>query len=440
MEALLKTRSLRFWIALSMSIAILPLIVSAVVSYFVLNHGVIDSFQDVLMRERTQIAPTQRLRLDIANSLVPVDEFIEDGDPVHQRAYREARTRIETEFAALGEAVKDEPAAYALVQRARDEWTTADRQATELISVQQRRGDPAAIAAMHRFHGEIAAATDKLAAVHNHLDGEVQADHDVALLFYERAIWTTSVAGIFSLLAIAGGVFLIGRIMVASVDRLVDGAVRFADGDRGHRIDVQIPPELHRVAEEFNHMIGRINESEEVLAELARRDSLTGLANRRAFDESLSEAWARVERFREQVSLLAIDIDHFKEINDTYGHAAGDAVLRAIAHTMTGQLRLSDKLFRSGGEEFSAILPGTNSEEGRETAERIRKAIAACPIQLDGTDVTVTVSVGIASAQGFSDPGKMVEAADAALYDAKLHGRDRVAVDRDGRRKNRTAA
>ncbi len=436
-----KVRSLRFWIGLCMMLALVPLATSAVGGYFLLNHGVNAAFRDVAFRQGAQIIPAQQLHLLMMNTLAPVDEYVDGGDMNQRLAYRVLRGRIETGFDRLGKALRSEPAAKELLDRAREDWTAADHNATELISVSLKAGDPHARESMQRFHGEVAAATDKLGAVYEHLAGDIKQDHATALLFYERSIWLAGIAAVISLLTAIGGVVLIGRVMAASVDRLVDGAARFASGDREHRIEVHVPPELRRVAEEFNHMIGRIHDSEEMLGDLAHRDSLTRLFNRRAFDEALNEMFSRARRFGEQIALLALDIDHFKRVNDAYGHAAGDEVLRATAAALTATLRPYDRAFRVGGEEFAVLLPGTDLKTAQEIAERMRKAIEIQSVRYKDFKLQTTLSVGIATAGGSAGESELVEAADAALYQAKQKGRNRVVVDGkgDGRRDNRAA-
>jgi diguanylate cyclase (GGDEF)-like protein len=175
-------------------------------------------------------------------------------------------------------------------------------------------------------------------------------------------------------------------------------------------------------------MAGRIRDSEHMLAELAHRDGLTGLLNRRAFDEALPEMLGRAERLGETISLLAFDIDHFKRVNDTYGHAAGDDVLKALAQIVRDQLRPIDRVFRTGGEEFAALLAGTDAGGAVEAAERLRQAIKARTVRIAGAEIGVTVSVGVAAITGTSSPDVLTGAADAALYRAKRGGRDRVVV------------
>ncbi len=429
MVGLLRGRSLRFWVALGMGVALAPLALSAGAGYMLLDRGVVAPFNDVAARQRQQVIPAQHLRLLIWETLTPVDEYVEEGNALHVRDYRSLRAGIETGFANLDRALGDETAARAVLRRARDDWATADGYATELVSVPGPAGDPARIRMLERYHGEIASANDRLEAVYGQLADDIRADHDEAILFYERSLWLAGIAGAASLLAMALGVTIVGRILSASVDRLVKGAVRFAEGDRSHRIEVQVPPELHRVAEEFNHMIGRIHESEAVLAELAHRDSLTGPRQPPRLRRGIRRGPRRHRpRHGDQAALLALDIDHFKRTNDTHGHAAGDEVLRTVARVMTQTLRPCDKAFRTGGEEFVVLLPRTGAAEAAGAGDRLRRAVAATPVPFGGAEIGATVSIGVAEAAERAEQAMAMKAADAALYQAKQAGRNRVVV------------
>lgn len=428
LSTFLKTRSLRFWTGLSLVIAILPLALSAIGGFALLHRGVIAAFKDVAYRHHEQIAPTQRLRLSILESISPVDEYVDGAGATRPLMYRELRKRIEAEFAALSEALRGEPEALELVRRAREDWSKADHDAAELISRSAIKLDPGVLAEVERFHGDVASAVDTLSAVYARVSRDIEKDHEIALRSYERAIWLGGIAAGLSFLTAALGIILIGRIISGSVDRLVDGASRFAEGDRSHRIHVQVPPELNRVAEEFNRMAGRVHQSESVLADLAHRDALTRLLNRRAYDEALDEMLARGQRLDEWGALIVLDIDHFKTINDTYGHAAGDEVLQGIADVMVSEVRAVDKVFRIGGEEFAVLLAAADLAKATETAERLRKAIKSHRFRFRDTEIKVTVSVGVAAATDGVEAAELTDAVDAALYRAKQTGRDRVVV------------
>lgn len=172
---------------------------------------------------------------------------------------------------------------------------------------------------------------------------------------------------------------------------------------------------------------------EEALQEAAYTDSLTGAANRRCFDEVAPRELDRAARLHDAVSLIVVDADHFKLVNDTHGHPAGDAVLAALARVLRQAARQVDLVARLGGEEFALLLPGTDLGGARAAAERVRLAVEQLTIRYAGTVLRVTVSAGVAEwapdetgcGEGID---RLLARADAALYDAKRHGRNRVVV------------
>jgi two-component system cell cycle response regulator len=166
----------------------------------------------------------------------------------------------------------------------------------------------------------------------------------------------------------------------------------------------------------------------EALREQATHDALTGLLNRAAVLEALRNELERAGREGHPVSLLIADLDHFKQINDTYGHMVGDGVLRESARRMRSGIRRYDSLGRYGGEEFLLVLPGCDGAAGRTQAERLREGLAAQPFAAENASFGVTCSVGLACAATPRSPSldALVQAADLALYDAKDRGRNRV--------------
>lgn len=164
---------------------------------------------------------------------------------------------------------------------------------------------------------------------------------------------------------------------------------------------------------------------------LARMDTLTGLANRRRYDESLAREWRHCARVEQPLSLLMIDVDFFKAFNDKYGHQEGDRVLAAISRAIAGEVkRPADLAARYGGEEFAILLPNTDAEGAVAVAERVRNSVIALDVPHDGSDhQVVTVSIGTATAWPDADSASdsLASAADRALYAAKDRGRNRVA-------------
>jgi diguanylate cyclase (GGDEF)-like protein len=163
-------------------------------------------------------------------------------------------------------------------------------------------------------------------------------------------------------------------------------------------------------------------------ATLAQTDYLTGIQNRRRITELGQQLLAAARERGDPVSVLLLDLDHFKSINDDYGHQTGDRALKAVADELKRHLRSGDELGRYGGEEFAVVLPATSTERATAIAERLRTAIATLTFDALGLDQPLTVSVGVATAQAEREFGELVARADAALYSAKQAGRDRVAV------------
>ncbi|MCP3726974.1 diguanylate cyclase [Paraburkholderia sp. CNPSo 3272] len=162
------------------------------------------------------------------------------------------------------------------------------------------------------------------------------------------------------------------------------------------------------------------------LREYADRDGLTGIANRRFFETRLADEFLRWQRYGGELSMLLFDLDHFKRINDEFGHVAGDTVLRSMAQRVSGVVRKQDVFGRFGGEEFALLLPCTPLDDALYVAEKIRRTIGDEPIEVQGVIVPVTASVGAATARtGAPDYEGMINEADAALYTAKRQGRNR---------------
>ncbi len=245
-------------------------------------------------------------------------------------------------------------------------------------------------------------------------------------------------AGLASFLVIwSGGELLVMR----PIQSLTRGAALLGSGDLATRIPTEgLAPELKRLGDSFNAMAVQLREREEELrranerlSDLASKDALTGIANRRGFDEQFVAEWNRAQRAGESLALLVIDVDHFKKFNDRYGHIEGDTCLRQVADVLrlTAQ-RGGDFAARTGGEEFALLLPGADLRAAAKMAETVRFQVEALNIAHNASpEARVTVSVGAAAT--IADRGEnlrnLIDFADAALYRAKRAGRNRVVVD-----------
>ncbi|OIO54263.1 MAG: hypothetical protein AUJ55_12075 [Proteobacteria bacterium CG1_02_64_396] len=176
-------------------------------------------------------------------------------------------------------------------------------------------------------------------------------------------------------------------------------------------------------------VIHQLDQTQKTLQQLATIDDLTGCLNRRNFLEQAQTVLTQARRHRFPVALLMIDIDRFKQINDDFGHEAGDVALSALGRLLADVKRESDLIGRIGGEEFAMLLPHTDQEGGRVAGERIRRALRHLSLPIDHGSVVVTVSIGIAGSQGGqADLGRLLRDADQAMYRAKNEGRDRIAL------------
>jgi len=179
--------------------------------------------------------------------------------------------------------------------------------------------------------------------------------------------------------------------------------------------------------EEQRHEIERLREELRKVKEEANIDPLTGLRNRRSFERALHEFFRDFKKFGYPFSLIMMDLDNFKDINDTYGHLAGDKVLREVGNIFRNYLRAKDVPARTGGEEFTVILPGIRKEEASLVAERLRKVIANHTVEHEGKKIGVTASFGVTEIrEGIEEPEDLIREADEKLYQAKRTGKDKV--------------
>ncbi|MBL27787.1 MAG: GGDEF domain-containing protein [Rhodospirillaceae bacterium] len=428
LPAFWRKRSLRFWLATGMGMAVLPLLLSAAVGYYLHHRHITYPLVEVSTHQRAVLQPLQSIQLALWDVTAEVIDHASHADRYGDTAYEVTAAEIESKLAGVA-GLLDDPEAVQRLGEANREWSELAPIVRDYLT--------------QRIPGTASMADEELEAIDTHIDRvarlieeelerletENEQAHDEALAALDTAE-TVFFAAIFVSLAFVGlGVIVINRSLVTSMEELADAAMRLAAGDRRHRVEVQVPVELANVAAAFNDMTSMIIEKEGALEKVARTDALTGLYNRREFDRLLEEEINRAGRYGQETALVLIDIDHFKQFNDRFGHQGGDDALRTVARSIQAVVRDFDKACRFGGEELAVILPSSGSEAGARIAERVRKAIAGQPIQVGTETATVTISLGVAAFPlSGTTSSALLLAADEALYRSKNDGRNRVTV------------
>jgi diguanylate cyclase (GGDEF)-like protein len=246
---------------------------------------------------------------------------------------------------------------------------------------------------------------------------EITSEEAYAQVAQLRDVTVLLVAG---LLVVVGFIaYWLGLFIVRPLDRLTKGAAEVAGGDLA--VDLPVGKgEVGYLTEVFNGMVDRLREGRQQLEELLMTDPLTGISNRRHLMERLEGETLRSCRSERAFAILMVDVDRFKEFNDTHGHFAGDEALKMVAEVLQEEMREVDHVARYGGEEFLVMLPDTDIDGAVKAAERIRTRLAGCAVVVGKQSFTVTVSVGVAEFPADGDsPESLIISADAALYQAK---------------------
>ena len=247
-----------------------------------------------------------------------------------------------------------------------------------------------------------------------------------------RVIWRMVLFSLGVTAVMVGGLVVLLGYILRPLRELHIGLNAVAAGNLNYQMPVFSRDEVGRVVQSFNATILRLRTAFEQIEELATRDPLTNLPNRRSFDDRISIEAARSRRYGHPFGLIMMDLDHFKVINDTYGHPAGDEVLKYVAKLIEANVRETDLPSRIGGEEFAVILPETRFDEVQAVAEKLRAAVCQCDMPSkqgvpDG--IRISLSAGAACSAGhLVTPESMIAAADAALLKSKREGRNRITL------------
>jgi len=407
----------------------IALLLIAGASLFSLNKAIALS-NSIVEKALTDIHITMSLRLALNRSAMPVNDYIIHADPEEKEMYFELREKVDQQFELFTSTLGDRTELRDGLDRALLDWNKAKKLADAIMEIPSPVGNPHAAAEMERFDGLIDHGTDVLSGLYDDIYQDTLKSHDRLHDIEDQSTALVALLSILGLLVAIVGSIQLARIFFPPLDRIMAGVRLFGRGRLEHRIGNEMPVELEELTDGINDMAGRLDDIYSELRKSSYRDALTGCHNRRKLDEDIMAAFSLAKRSDEKLAVLMLDLDYFKRINDTYGHAAGDAVLLSAAELIRSQLRKHERLYRYGGEEFVVVLPATNASEATILAERIRIHLAEKKMDVGGSKpVSVTVSIGIAdNARADMSIKDLIDLADKALYTAKEAGRNRYHV------------
>jgi diguanylate cyclase (GGDEF)-like protein len=393
-------------------------------------QSVMAAFDDVIQEVSREMAPVAQLQGQIRRARTSVHDFFVPGlgGPGEQRHFRNLTRVVDAAFAGALTGHFNLREEASLYRSARAEWEQGRDIGLALLAepAHSLQGPP--VPQLQHLDAHLERAMEHLGQIE--VLAQRELTHNLALAQDARRQALLVIVTVFAVgLAAAAAVGLgLARSILDPLRLLKEGADQFRAGDLSYRVPLTARDELGQLGRTFNTMADKLQKDQAELADLSHRDGLTDLDNYREFRRQLSEETQRSSRYGRAFSLLMLDLDHFKQVNDTYGHLAGDEALRSLAALMRREVRPVDRIARYGGEEFAIILPETATTGALATAERIREIVATRPIPVNGErQAALTVSIGVATFPDDADTEEaLVGAADRALYAAKKGGRDRV--------------
>ena len=422
--------SVKTRLAIAMGAMFVPLVVLAGGALFYFERG-ISAFEKIENQSLEDLFPVANLESLIIETSSPVKDYMTNGDYAAQTRFLRSSQEIEQTFTALLAVSSNLPEKKILLQASYRQWQQALVVGKTVFAYHHPATNPRAVQAAEGFYErnfQAVSSLDRLYKILTHfqiaetLNQAEKAKRKVRAIVVVAFLLGAGVAIVTSTIVV--------RSIVQPLSVLEKGVAHLGNGDFSHRINLTNQDELGQLAVAFNLMIAKLEQSQTALKNLATLDELTGVYNRREFNLQLKNELERSGRYGHCFTLLLLDIDYFKKLNDTYGHQAGDLALRKIAALFKQEFRDLDRVSRYGGEEFIVILPETLSATAYVVAERIRQLISTHAIPIDKNQtVNVTVSGGLATFPKDGIEAKsLIHCADQALYAAKYSGRNQIIV------------
>ncbi|MBI3570226.1 MAG: diguanylate cyclase [Gammaproteobacteria bacterium] len=413
--------SLRNRFLLAMGIVFIPLVAVAFGSSVFLEHAA-NTLNRIVEQPVYKLQATSRLQNQIRKTYALVKDYAVTPRYTLRSQFETETQGVEAVFAEMLGKPYFGTQEQTLLANARREWKDSVVLANVIFSSDASRAAP------FQLDQRVSQIMFTLDQMYDAYYAEIEAQRTGINESEKRFLLIISASvGIGLLIAVAGAVWL-ARSVLMPLREFEKGVAHFSNENLSYRLTLDNHDEIGRLALEFNTMAERLMTHRQKLEELSVRDGLTGLYNRRELEKRLHEEIQRARRYSRPLSVLMLDIDHFKNVNDRYGHQAGDEVLITVADLIQLNVRPVDVVCRYGGEELAVILPETDEEGVRTVAERIRGTVEdSITTTPQGDMVHVTVSIGLAIYPGHGEtPATLIHAADQALYTAKHEGRNLV--------------
>lgn len=376
-----------------------------------------------------EIHNTMTLRLALCQVAMPVNDHIIHANPTEQENYQKFARMVENYFDMITKSTSLNAVQHELLNAARDKWNQARKSGDAIMQIRNPVGNPEAAEQMEQFDLIIDHAIDILSDLYASIYQLTLDSHDQLHEIEFRAQLFVAALATLAFIFLAFGSFMLARLFFPPIRKMLDGVRLFGQGNLEHRIDHEMPKEFEELAHGFNSMADELGQIQVELKNAAIYDELTGCLNRRQMALDITKSFSQSSRTGEPLSLMMLDLDFFKKVNDTYGHSAGDEVLCSTATVIGKQLRQHETLYRYGGEEFIVFLSASEADAAL-LAERIRASVADRAVNIGGGQlITVTVSIGVANyPQTATSVEDLFRMADEALYAAKENGRNCVSV------------
>jgi diguanylate cyclase (GGDEF)-like protein len=388
--------SIRTRLIVSIIVMLLPIVV--ITGVFIFSHeAVVESLDEVVEEASDEMHPIMALQNLVLKAVMPPNDYLVHGNREERENFNRLKQEVDSTFKKALTApygLKDE---NKLIRSAHEKWKLSKKIGDSILAVPDPVGNASAAADMERFDSSIDRVVYILDEMHEIIMREIDEHVVHAQLVKGRVFLIISIIFLIGLgFAVIASIQL-PRSILSPLHDLEMATESIAGGDLSCRVPLNSKDELGKLSRTFNIMAAKLENTQAALEELATHDTLTDVYNRREFFSRLNGEIKRSLRYGHTFSLMILDLDDFKNVNDTYGHPAGDKVLKSIAAVIKQEVRPEDILARYGGDEFGLILPETPISNALKLAERIHNAVDTQKIPItEGKTISLGLSAGAA--------------------------------------------